>query len=60
MFSSLLPIPRARNVLWVNIALALIVATIGFGVGFGEGVLSAQQIILFSIVSALLLFLLLN
>ena len=58
--ANVLPIPRSRIVLWVNIALSLIVATIGFGVGFGEGILSAQQIILFGIISALLLFLLLN
>ena len=58
--ANFLPIPRSRIILWVNIALSLIVATIGFGVGFGEGILSAQQIILFGIISALLLFLLLN
>ena len=58
--ANVLPIPQSRIVLWVNIALSLIVATIGFGVGFGEGILSAQQIILFGIISALLLFLLLN
>ena len=58
--ANVLPMPRSRIVLWVNIALSLIVATIGFGVGFGEGILSAQQIILFGIISALLLFLLLN
>jgi ribose transport system permease protein len=58
--ANFLPIPRSLIILWVNIALSLIVATIGFGVGFGEGILSAQQIILFGIISALLLFLLLN
>ena len=58
--ANVLPIPQSRIVLWVNIALSLIVATIGFGVGFGEGILSAQQVILFGIISALLLFLLLN
>ena len=58
--ANVLPIPQSRIVLWVNIALSLIVATIGFGVGFGEGLLSAQQVILFGIISALLLFLLLN
>ena len=58
--ANVLPIPQSRIVLWVNIALSLIVATIGFGVGFGEGILSAQQVILFGIISALLLLLLLN
>ena len=44
----------------VNIALSLVIATIGFGVGFGEGYLSAQQVILFGVVTAALLFVLLN
>ena len=56
----MLPLPQSRLVIWVNIALSLVIATIGFGVGFGEGYLSAQQVILFGIVTAALLFLLLN
>ena len=56
----MLPIPQSRLVIWVNIALSLVIATIGFGVGFGEGYLSAQQVILFGVVTAALLFLLLN
>ena len=56
----MLPIPQSRAVIWLNIALSLVVATIGFGVGFGEGYLSAQQVILFGVVTAALLFLLLN
>ena len=55
-----LPIPQSRFVIWVNIALSLVIATIGFGVGFGEGYLSAQQVILFGVITAALLFLLLN
>ena len=56
----MLPIPQSRLVIWVNIALSLVIGTIGFGVGFGEGYLSAQQVILFGVVTAALLFLLLN
>ena len=57
---AMLPIPQSRAVIWLNIALSLVVATIGFGVGFGEGYLSAQQVILFGVITAALLFLLLN
>ena len=46
---AMLPIPQSRAVIWLNIALSLVVATIGFGVGFGEGYLSAQQVILFGV-----------
>ena len=48
----MLPIPQSRFVIWVNIALSLVIGTIGFGVGFGEGYLSAQQVILFGVVTA--------
>ena len=44
----------------MNIALSLVIATIGFGVGFGEGYLSAQQVILFGVVTAALLLVLLK
>ena len=57
---AMLPIPQSRSVIWLNIGLSLVVATIGFGVGFGEGYLSAQQVILFGVITAALLFLLLN
>ena len=33
----MLPLPPIRLVIWVNIALSLVIAIIGFGVGFGEG-----------------------
>ena len=56
----MLPVPQSRLVIWVNIAVSLVIAIIGFGVGFGEGLLSAQQVILFGIVTVALLFLLLN
>ena len=55
----MLPLPQSRLVIWVNIALSLVIAMIGFGV-IGEGLLSAQQVILFGIVTVALLFLLLN
>lgn len=57
---TLLPMPASRLVMWLNIALSLIVAVIGLGVGFAQEILSAQQVILFTILTATVLFLLLN
>ena len=39
----MLPLPQSRLVIWVNIALSLVIAIIGFGVGFGEGPLRATS-----------------
>ncbi|TMV04272.1 ABC transporter permease [Ruegeria sediminis] len=57
---SALPISKSRLVTWVNVAVSLVVAAIGLGVGFAQEVLPAQQVILFTIVTAAVLFLLLN
>lgn len=51
--------PRSLVLVWINLALALIVATIGFGLGFAQG-LGAQLVILYTIISVAVLFALLN
>jgi len=43
--------PRSMFLLWFNIALTFVVAAIGFGMGFAQG-LAAQLVILYTIVSA--------
>ncbi|VDS07872.1 Ribose transport system permease protein RbsC [Paracoccus haematequi] len=55
----LFPIPRSVALIWVNIALSLIVAAIGLGVGFGQG-MPAQQVILFTVITTAVLLWLLN
>ena len=39
----LLPIPRSTAMVWVNLAITVIIAAIGFGVGFGQG-MKAQEV----------------
>lgn len=56
----LLPIPRSIAVVWLNIALTLVLAAIALGVGFWQGRLAAQEVILSTVVLAAVLFLLLN
>ena len=34
---NLFPIPRSGATIWLNLSLALIVASIGFGLGVGQG-----------------------
>jgi ribose transport system permease protein len=46
-----LAVPRSLFLLWLNIALTFVVAAIGFGMGFAQG-LAAQLVILYTIVSA--------
>lgn len=46
----LMPIPRSTGMIWVNLAAALIIAAIGFGLGFAQGI-SAQCVILATVVS---------
>jgi ribose transport system permease protein len=43
--------PRSMFLLWLNIALTVVVAAIGFGMGFAQG-LAAQLVILYTIISA--------
>jgi ribose transport system permease protein len=57
---TLLPIPKSIALIWLNIALSLILAAIGLGVGFAQGILPAQQVILFTIAITALVFILLN
>ena len=56
---SVLPMPKSFALIWLNIGLSLVVAAIGLGVGFAQEV-SAQRVILFTILTATVLFLLLN
>lgn len=56
----LLPMPKSRLVIWINIALSLVLAAIGLGVGFAQDILPVQQIILFTILTAAVVFVLLN
>ena len=51
--------PGSLVLVWINLALALIVAAIGFGLGFAQG-LGAQLVILYTIISGAVLFALLN
>lgn len=57
---ALLPIPRSIALVWLNIVLSLIVAAIGLGVGFSQGRLAAQEVILFTVLLAAVLFIFLN
>lgn len=57
---NLLPIPKSITLIWLNIALSLILAAIGLGVGFSQGLLPAQQVILFTVAITALVFVLLN
>ena len=54
-----IPIPRSGAAIWLNLSLALIVASIGFGLGFGQG-LQAQDVILSTVISVAVLLWLLN
>jgi ribose transport system permease protein len=55
----LLPIPRSTALVWINIAVALVIAVIGLGVGFAQG-LAAQLVILYTVISVAVLLWLLN
>lgn len=48
-------IPRSGALIWLNLAIALIVGAIGFGLGFYQGI-AAQLVILYTIVSVAVLF----
>lgn len=48
-------IPRSPLLIWLNLALTLIVAGIGFGLGFYQG-LPAQEVILYTVISVAVLF----
>lgn len=55
----LIPIPQSTAMVWVNLALTVIIAAIGFGVGFGQG-MKAQEVILGTLVSLAVTLWLLN
>jgi ribose transport system permease protein len=55
----LLPIPRSTALVWINLAVTLVIAAIGLGVGFAQG-LKAQLVILYTVVSVAVLLWLLN
>ena len=52
--------PKARFVIWMNILISLIVSSIGFGLGFSQQWLPAQQVILYTILTSGSLFFFLN
>lgn len=52
---SALAIPRSPVLLWFNLSLALVIAAIGFGLGFYQS-LQAQLVILYTLVTAAVLF----
>lgn len=52
-------IPRSRALIWLNLAITFAVAAIGFGLGFAQG-LSAQIVILYTVISCAVLFWLIN
>lgn len=58
--TSLMPIPKSIAIVWLNIALSLVLAAIALGVGFSQGRLATQEVILFTVILAAVLFVLLN
>lgn len=52
-------IPRSGFLIWLNLAVTLVIAAIGFGLGFAQG-LSAQVVIVTTVISIAVLFWLLN
>lgn len=55
----LIPIPRSFAMVWVNLAITLVIAAIGFGVGFSQG-MKAQEVILATVISLAVTLWLLN
>jgi ribose transport system permease protein len=53
------PVPRSSFLIWLNLGLAVIVAAIGLGLGFWQG-LPAQLVILYTVISVAVLLWLLN
>ena len=52
-------VPRSTALVTLNLIITFVVAAIGFGVGFGQG-MRAQEVILYTIISAAVLFWILN
>ena len=57
---NLFPIPKSLGALWINILISVVIALIGFGVGFSQEILPAQQIILYTIMTLTISFLFIN
>ena len=55
----LIPIPRSFFMVWINLAVTLIIAAIGFGVGFGQD-MKAQEVIVLTVISIAVMLWLLN
>jgi ribose transport system permease protein len=55
----LIPIPRSAAMIWINLAAALVVSAIGFGLGFAQG-MKAQDVIGLTVVTVAVLLWLLN
>jgi len=53
--TTLMPLPRSTFLIVLNLAIALIVGAIGFGVGFAQGQL-AQTVVLFTVITVAALF----
>jgi ribose transport system permease protein len=52
---ALMFVPKSPFLIWLNLAITLIIAGIGFGLGFAQG-LSAQIVILYTVISIAVLF----
>ncbi|WP_368904493.1 ABC transporter permease [Taklimakanibacter lacteus] len=52
-------IPRSSFLVWLNLAITLLIGGAGFGLGFAQG-LSAQLVILYTVISSAVLFWLIN
>jgi ribose transport system permease protein len=52
-------VPRSRALVWLNLAITFVIAAISFGLGFWQGI-SAQIVILYTVVLAAVLFWLIN
>lgn len=57
---SVLPIPGSTAIVWLNLGLSIVLSAIGLGVGFAQGKLSAQQVIVLTVVVVSVTFLILN
>lgn len=56
---ALMFVPKSPFLIWLNLAVTLIIAAIGFGLGFAQG-LSAQIVILYTVISIAVLFWVIN
>ena len=52
-------VPKSPFLIWLNLAITVVIAGVGFGLGFAQG-LSAQLVILYTVISTAVLFWLIN